>query len=75
MSERFKRRSAWACIVVVQLTALLIFTAAVNIARNGYWVVSLLYLAIAMGLSGATLIGWHVLTRQRPYRWRDKGNL
>lgn len=74
MNARLKKRFAWTCIAFAQLAALLNFAAAVSGARDGLWTISLLYLIIAWALTGATLVGWHQLTRQRPYRWREKEN-
>ena len=73
MGTKVKRGLAWIGILFAQLAGLLNFVAAVNSARGGLWVISLLYLVIAFALTGATLIGWHAMTRQRPYRWRGEG--
>jgi hypothetical protein len=66
------RGIAYAFIVLGSVAALLNSVAAVANARAGDWVSAVLYLVIAVTIGSVTLLGRHTMTRQRPYRWRDR---
>jgi hypothetical protein len=73
MTKRLKRTLAYAFIVFGQIAAVLNGLAAAFSGRKGLWLIAALYLVIAVAMCMATVIAWHSMSRQRPYRWRDRG--